>query len=266
MKKIISAALVLLLILSLTACGTKPATDRSSDFYGEIVKNNGVAEMPITGVKDGELYRYSGASMVMDDDMKKYYAFEGVLEYLAEQGQFEIGDERWGIMTDALPEDTSNLTDAQIEQLQNEAVYNYYTSKAGITLTDAERKTIEDAAIAQTEKDRALAEIDNMKMELEVAGFNTADLGNFAFTTSQMMVHAYGIGIFMPAEGKTEAVVASCNSFVEKKQQEFEMYLVDQYEIAKADQVKTMKTGEVVLVMTEYAADVMTAIETALAK
>jgi len=263
MKKIISAALVLLMILSLTACGTKPATDRSSDFYGEIVKTNGVAEMPITGIKDGELYRYSGASMVMDDYMRNYYAFEGVLKYLAEKGQFEIGDERWGITTDA---DTTDLTDEQIEKLNNDAVYKYYSEKANITLTDAERKSIEDAAIAEAEKEMALAEIDNMKMELEVAGFNTDDLGNFAFSTSMMMVHAYGVGIFMPAEGKTEAVVAACNSFVEKKQQEFEMYLVDQYEIAKAAQVKTMKTGEVVLVMTENAADVMTAIETALAK
>ena len=43
-------------------------------------------------------------------------------------------------------------------------------------------------------------------MYLEMMGLVPADVTAFSFSTSMMMVHAFGIAAVMPAEGKTDAV------------------------------------------------------------
>jgi len=105
---------------------------------------------------------------------------------------------------------------------------------------------------------------EQMHMELEVAGLTADDLGEFAYSTSLMMTRAYGIGIFMPAEGKTEAVKEACLGFVELQKAAFNEYLVDQYEIAKKSVVEVLDSGEVVLVMCENSDEMFEAIKTAI--
>ena len=86
-------------------------------------------------------------------------------------------------------------------------------------------------------------------------------LDAYAFSMSMMNVRAYAIGVFKPAEGQAEAVQAAVESYVSLQRKSFENYLADQYEVAKGALIKTLPGGEIVLVMSEGAADIMANLE-----
>ena len=99
---------------------------------------------------------------------------------------------------------------------------------------------------------------------LSMLGLTAEDMESYALSISLMNVKAYGIAAIKPAEGKEQTVVDGLNSFVELQQQNFEQYLVDQYEIAKAAKVETLSDGTVLLVMCEDAETVFESIKTAI--
>ena len=92
----------------------------------------------------------------------------------------------------------------------------------------------------------------SIQMMLDTMGIDPATLDAYAFSMSMMNVRAYAIGVFKPAEGQAEAVQAAVESYVS---------LPDQYEVAKGALVKTLPGGEIVLVMSEGAADIMANLE-----
>lgn len=96
-------------------------------------------------------------------------------------------------------------------------------------------------------------------------GFVEADMERYAMSLGTMIVQAYGVAIILPVEGREDAVLDQVNAFVEAQKRAQENYLHDQYEIAKSALVRTMPTGEVVLVMSEGAPEIMAAIEEGLA-
>ena len=67
------------------------------------------------------------------------------------------------------------------------------------------------------------------------------------------------------AEGKTDAVKAALEAYVQSEQQSMEHYLEDQYLVAKAATVTVAPTGEVVLVCAEDHDTILSNIEKALA-
>lgn len=97
-------------------------------------------------------------------------------------------------------------------------------------------------------------------------GFNEADMADYAISISSVVITAYGVAIIVPQEGKHDAVEEQINNFVESQVSAQDGYLPDQYDIAKSAIVKTMPTGEVVLVMCEDAEAVMDKIEAGLKK
>jgi len=259
-----------------TAAGTSqsttaaPEADKSmtSADYTEILigARNPEDPNPITGRnEDGELVRtHDTNSYELTEEDKAYITFEAILRHLEEVGGFTIDfEERYTIAENAI-KDAEGKTDAELMQMQNDAVLAHYSEKAGVTLTDADIAKISDAAIEAEIAAIAESLKEQMQMELEVAGLTDADLGEFAYSTSLMMTRAYGIGIFMPADGKTDAVKAACEGFVELQKSAFETYLIDQYEIAKQAVVEVLDSGEVILVMCENASDVFEQIKTAI--
>ncbi|TCL57838.1 DUF4358 domain-containing protein [Allofournierella massiliensis] len=102
------------------------------------------------------------------------------------------------------------------------------------------------------------------QMSLEVLGLAAEDVQSAAYSVSLMNVKAYGVAIVKPAEGKTDAVKEALSGFIEAQKSAQENYLADQYAIAKAAKLETLKSGEVVLVMCENQDQVFQSIETAL--
>jgi len=98
-------------------------------------------------------------------------------------------------------------------------------------------------------------------MVLEMYGLTAEDVTDFAASFSMMNVHAYSIVLVKPAEGHEQAVVDALNGYVTQKQAEFERYLADQYEVAKAALVETLLDGTVALVMCQGADTVLDAID-----
>ncbi len=92
------------------------------------------------------------------------------------------------------------------------------------------------------------------------------DIKTYAMSVSLMNVHAYAVGVLVPAEGKQEAVLKAVNSYVEGMQKSFESYLPNQYEITKKAIVKTQEDGSIILVMCEDSQTVYDNIVKALAK
>ena len=101
----------------------------------------------------------------------------------------------------------------------------------------------------------------SIQMMLDTMGTDPATLDAYAFSMSMMNVRAYAIGVFKPAEGQAEAVQAAVESYVSLQRKSFENYLADQYEVAKGALIKTLPGGEIVLVMSEGAADIMANLE-----
>ena len=120
-----------------------------------------------------------------------------------------------------------------------------------------------DGYSAEYEADQLSDEVANMMMPL--LGLEDDMYDDFAASVSGMMVSVYGVAIVKPAEGKTDAVKAALEAYVQSEQQSMEHYLEDQYQVAKAATVTVAPTGEVILVCAEDHDTILANIEKALA-
>lgn len=85
--------------------------------------------------------------------------------------------------------------------------------------------------------------------------WNEWDKANFetgAFSFSLMNVQAYTIAIVKPADGKKDAVLKYFSDYQALQESNFNMYLEDQYEIAKSAVTEEVN-GYIVFVMAENA-------------
>ena len=120
-----------------------------------------------------------------------------------------------------------------------------------------------DGYSAEYEADQLNDELKNIVFPL--LGLEDGSYESFAASVSSMMVRSYAIAIVKPAEGKTDAVKAALEAYVQSEQQSMEHYLEDQYQVAKAATVTVAPTGEVILVCAEDHDTILSNIEKALA-
>ena len=120
-----------------------------------------------------------------------------------------------------------------------------------------------DGYSAEYEADQLNDELKDIVFPL--LGFEDGSYESFAASVSSMMVRSYAVAIVKPAEGKTDAVKAALEAYVQSEQQSMEHYLEDQYLVAKAATVTVAPTGEVVLVCAEDHDTILSNIEKALA-
>lgn len=106
-----------------------------------------------------------------------------------------------------------------------------------------------DGYSAEYEADQLNDELKDIVFPL--LGLEDGSYESFAASVSSMMVRSYAIAIVKPAEGKTDAVKAALEAYVQSEQQSMEHYLEDQYQVAKAATVTVAPTGEVILVCAE---------------
>ena len=130
---------------------------------------------------------------------------------------------------------TSDKTPEELTQLYSDA----------ITQNGGEMAEV-NPPITQVSEDDPMS-----SMILETLGLTQEDMSAFAISASMMNVKAYGIAAVMPAEGKEEAVTQALQGYIDRQQQSFETYLVDQYEVAKNARLETLKDGTVLMVMCE---------------
>ena len=102
-------------------------------------------------------------------------------------------------------------------------------------------------------------------MCLQLLGLAAEDVQEAVFSVSLMNVQSYGLAIVKPADGREAAVTEGLQTFIDGQKAAQENYLPDQYAIAKAAKLDTVKSGEVVLVMCEEQDAVFSAIQDALA-
>ena len=123
--------------------------------------------------------------------------------------------------------------------------------------------TARDGYSSQYEADALNDEIQNMLLPL--LDLPEGSYTDFAASISAMMVQSYGVAIVKSAEGRTQDVVDALDAYILGQQQSMEHYLEDQYQIAAAAKVKTVPTGEVVMVCCENSDAVLASIKAALA-
>lgn len=107
-------------------------------------------------------------------------------------------------------------------------------------------------------------EDDMASLVLPLIGVTAENATAFAVAVSPMNIKAYGVAAILPAEGKSEEVLEGVNAFVDQQKQNFQQYLIDQYDIANAAKVETLDDGTILLVMCENQDTVLDAIKTAL--
>lgn len=144
-------------------------------------------------------------------------------------------------------------------------------SACGTQETTAASYTPEDMAAAiesarDAEENEAFPVLTTLEDEyiLSLLGLQETDISACAVSVSAMNVHAYGIALVVPAEGKAENVQAGLQGFIDLQKQNFEHYLPDQYDIAKNAVLDTLPGGAVLLVMCEDSSQVADAIRGAL--
>ena len=120
-----------------------------------------------------------------------------------------------------------------------------------------------DGYSAEYEADQLNDELKDIVFPL--LGLEDGSYESFAASVSPMIVRSYAVAIVKPAEGKTDAVKAALEAYVQSEQQSMEHYLEDQYLVAKAATVTVAPTGEVVLVCAEDHDTILSNIEKALA-
>lgn len=155
----------------------------------------------------------------------------------------------------AEPKDYSQIIhDARTDEDNENQMILATDGKGGFTATDgySTDMTAEDCK----------SQADNFI--LPMLGLAEGDYESFAASVSLMNVRSYAVAIVKPAEGKTDAVKEALSGFIEAQKSAQENYLADQYAIAKAAKLETLKSGEVVLVMCENQDQVFQSIETAL--
>lgn len=123
----------------------------------------------------------------------------------------------------------------------------------GVLINDRESVIADMMADDETLTSETAGELfDNQsQLILSLIGILPEDAEAYALSISPMNVKAYGIAIVKPAEGKQEVVETGLNGFLETQRKNFETYLPDQYEIAKAGTVNTLDDGTVVMVVSE---------------
>lgn len=83
----------------------------------------------------------------------------------------------------------------------------------------------------------------------QLLGFSAEDAYASAISVSLMNTQAYGIVAVKPAEGKEDTVKDGLQGFIDQQCANFEMYLADQYDIAKNARLETLDDGTVLMVM-----------------
>ena len=87
------------------------------------------------------------------------------------------------------------------------------------------------------------ADDDTADMTFQLLGVTTEDMESFAISVSLMNVKA--------AQDSEDTVKEGLQGFIDQQQQNFQMYLPDQYEVAKNARLETLEDGTVVMVMCE---------------
>ena len=104
------------------------------------------------------------------------------------------------------------------------------------------------------------AETDNENGGLDILGLTEEDVSEYAMAYSLMNVHAYGVAIIKPAEGKDEVVSSALKEYNDKMINNFENYLPDQLAIAE-NAIIEYQDGYYIFVMCDGCEDVADSIE-----
>lgn len=136
------------------------------------------------------------------------------------------------------------------------SVLSACSSNAGSDLSNEDlAKIINENGNEMTEYNPAAAldsGDENLSTLLQWQEWDKANFEKGAFSFSLMNVQAYTIAIVKPAEGKKDAVLKYFADYQKQMENNFEMYLVDQYDIAKAAVTQEVN-GYIVFVMAEGA-------------
>lgn len=112
----------------------------------------------------------------------------------------------------------------------------------------------------------AVKEDDGSAMLLELLGLKEEDMEAFGISASMMNVKAYAIALVRPVQDKEDDVMEALQGFIELQKSNFERYLEDQYEIAKAARLETLTDGSILLVMCQDQDPIFDAIRDAVEK
>ncbi|MEF9865856.1 MAG: DUF4358 domain-containing protein [Oscillospiraceae bacterium] len=145
------------------------------------------------------------------------------------------------------------------------------TACAGAPASEGEpkdyQKVITDTRVAG--EDSAFEIVADKSADMADSAFSmlsidAADVDKFAISCSFLNVNAYCVAIIKPTSGKETAIKDALQSYVDLQKKNMENYLPEQFAIADAAVVKTLKSGEVILVMCKDSETVAKDIEKAL--
>lgn len=142
----------------------------------------------------------------------------------------------------------------------------------GKELTVEERTTLYKDAIdgARSEGEKTdlplmvAGDADIPDMLFEMLGITKSDVDAFAMYVSMMNVQAYAIIAAHPAADKADTVMKGLQDFIDRQKQSFDMYLMDQFEIASNAKLEKLDDGTILLVMCEGQDEVFTNIKAAI--
>lgn len=130
----------------------------------------------------------------------------------------------------------NDMSAAELEKLYSDAI----TGARDDELNEAYPVTLGSNDVS----DEVVADMLN-----QLLGFSAEDAYACAISVSLMNTQAYGIVAVKPAEGKEDTVKDGLQGFIDQQCANFELYLADQYDIAKSARLETLDDGTVLMVM-----------------
>ena len=119
-----------------------------------------------------------------------------------------------------------------------------YTEKYRSAISGARDQDSNDAFPLVTDPQAPLADV-----IFSMLGVSPEDMAAYALSVSPMNTQAYAVAAVLPAAGREDAVTAALNGFIAQQKQNFDQYLIDQYQIADRARLERLADGTVLLVM-----------------
>lgn len=220
-SRIISTALVMAIILSLSACGKKDDNQGNQD-----LDNN---QPPVVTEPDNQGNQGNGDIQDSQDSQDS-------------QGSQDSQDSQG--------ENNDNQTTNPTDQTEPTEPTDIVMSSANERL-----KYILYQARDEESNDYYRADITNENGLLDLLGLSEQDVSEYVISTSMMSVKAYMVAIFKAAEGKDELVVDRLNAYKDSMIKSFEFYLQDQLEVAENAKI-FVQNGYIGIIMCEDADEV----------
>lgn len=244
MKKLLLCLVTICSFVFITGCTSKEVSLNLEDLSNKLdnLKNNQFDRFSATQVIESKI---ANLEAIYDYDFEEKFGFtnENIENYSVGINESNMDVYFLVKPKDGKKEDVKKEIDHYFESLeknQDEKIANKAKEKSYIevqgylvyVMADQSDEILEEIKNCRENVFGALSEI-NDEMLFNQFDINKEDVEDYLIKTPMMITSSNSYIIIKPKDGKKEEIKEKMNSYMEKLEKQWEIYLVDQYELVK---------------------------------